>query len=106
MTDSFPRLSARTGRFTLGIPRSITVAPDGSKVWFIRTPDGVTRTGQLLQFDVPTGTETLLVDPQALLDGDESLSPEERARRERSRESGAGIVDFSVDETQVISPVS
>ena len=31
--------------------------------------------------------------------GDESLPPEERARRERSRVSGAGIVDFSVDET-------
>lgn len=97
MTDSFPRLSARTGRFTVGIPRSFTVAPDGTKVWFVRTPDGVTRTGQLFEFDVATGVESLVVDPRQLLDGDESLSDAERARRERSRESGAGIVDFSVD---------
>jgi dipeptidyl-peptidase-4 len=99
VTDSYPRLAARTGRFTLGIPRSITVAQDGSKVWFIRTPDGVTRTGLLFELDVATGTETLLADPRTLLDGDEDLSVEERARRERSRESGAGIIDYSVDET-------
>lgn len=100
MTDSYPRLAARTARFTLGIPRNISVAPDGSKVWYIRTPDGVTRTGQLWEHDVATGEETVLVDPDALLgDAGEQLSDEERTRRERSRESGAGLVDFAVDET-------
>ena len=100
MTDSYPRLAARTARFTLGIPRNISVAPDGSKVWYIRTPDGVTRTGQLWEHDVATGDETVIVDPHALLgDGGEQLSDEERSRRERSRESGAGLVDFAVDET-------
>lgn len=99
MTDSFPRLAARTARFTLGIPRAITVARDGSKVWFIRTPDGVTRAGQLLEFDVATGTETVLVDPDALLETAEDLPAAERARRERARESGAGVVDFTVDDT-------
>jgi dipeptidyl-peptidase-4 len=99
VTDSFPRLSARTARFTLGVPRSFAVAPDGSKVWFVRTPDGVTRTGLLYELDVHTGTERLLVDPRSLLTEDETLSPQERARRERSRESGAGIIDFSVDDT-------
>jgi dipeptidyl-peptidase 4 len=100
MTDSYPRLAARTARFTLGIPRNISVAPDGAKVWYIRTPDGVTRTGQLWEHDVATGEETILVDPDALLgDSGEQLSDEERARRERSRESGGGLVDFSVDET-------
>ena len=38
MTVSYPRLAARTARFTLGIPRNLTVSPDGSKVWYIRTP--------------------------------------------------------------------
>ena len=100
MTVSFPRLSARTARFTLGIPRNIAVSPDGSKVWYIRTPDGVTRTGQLWEHDVATGTETVLVDPTTLLgDADEELSDEERSRRERSREPGAGLVDFNVDDT-------
>ena len=100
MTVSYPRLAARTARFTLGIPRNISVSPDGSKVWYIRTPDGVTRTGQLWEHDVATGTETVIVDPQALLgSGGEQLSDEERARRERARESGAGLVDFAVDDT-------
>jgi len=53
----------------------------------------------LYELDVRTGAETLLVDPRSLLDEDETLSPEERARRERSRESGAGIIDFSVDDS-------
>lgn len=103
MTDSYPRLAARTARFTLGIPRNLTVAADGTKVWYLRTPDGVTNTGLLFEFDVASGTETMLADPRQLRgsanEGNESLPPEERARRERSRVSGAGIVDYSVDKT-------
>lgn len=100
MTDSYPRLAARTLRFTLGVPRNVTVSPDGATVRFIRTPDGVTRTGQLWEFDVATGTESLLVDPQDVLGGaDEDLSEEERSRRERSRESAGGLVSYDVDET-------
>lgn len=100
MTVSYPRLAARTLRFTLGIPRNITVAPDGSTVRFIRTPDGVTRTGQLWEHDVATGTESVLVDPATLLgDAGEQLSAEERSRRERSRESAAGLIGYDVDDT-------
>lgn len=100
MTVSYPRLAARTLRFTLGIPRNITVSPDGRTVRFIRTPDGVTRTGQLWEFDVESGAETILVDPATLLGDDgEQLSAQERARRERSRESAGGVVGYDVDET-------
>ncbi|MGJ9421158.1 prolyl oligopeptidase family serine peptidase [Aeromicrobium sp. CF3.5] len=99
MTISYPRLAARTLRFTLGVPRGITVSPDGRHVRFIRTPDGVTRTGQLWDLDVETGTENLLVDPAALLDGEETLSAAEQSRRERSRESAAGVVSYDVDAT-------
>lgn len=100
MTVSYPRLAARTLRFTLGIPRNITVSPDGRTVRFIRTPDGVTRTGQLWEHDVANATETLLVDPVELLgEAGEELSAEERSRRERSRESAAGLVGYDVDET-------
>jgi len=100
MTVSYPRLAARTLRFTLGIPRNITVSPDGATVRFIRTPDGVSRTGQLWEHDVASGTESVLVDPVALLGDDgEQLSAEERSRRERSRESAAGLVAYDVDDT-------
>ena len=69
MTVSYPRLAARTLRFTLGVPRNVTVSPDGRFVRFIRTPDGLTRTGQLWQYAVDTAQETLLVDPVDLLEG-------------------------------------
>ena len=96
---SFPRLQARTQRFTLGEPRNISVTSDGSTVLFIRTAHGTSRTGLLWAFDVATGQERVLADPEALLgDTGEDLSPEERARRERARESGAGIVGYTVDE--------
>nr|MBA3650621.1 S9 family peptidase [Chthoniobacterales bacterium] len=100
MSVSYPRLAARTLRFTLGIPRNITVSPDGRTVRFIRTPDGVTRTGELWEHDVATGTESVLVDPVALLgDKGEQLSAQERSRRERSRESAAGLVGYDVEES-------
>ncbi len=96
---TFPRLSARTLRFTLGEPRNITVTSDGSKVLFVRTPTGTDRIGALWAFDVATGGERLLADPDDLLgESAEQLSGEERARRERARESGGGIVGFTVDD--------
>ncbi|MEU6157129.1 prolyl oligopeptidase family serine peptidase [Streptomyces sp. NPDC047130] len=100
-TESFPRRHARTQRFTLGAPRAFTVAPDGSRVVFLRSGSGTDRAGALrvLDLDAADGpAERLAADPAALLDGaGEDLSPEERARRERSREGGAGIVSYATD---------
>ncbi|MEU6574390.1 prolyl oligopeptidase family serine peptidase [Streptomyces sp. NPDC046805] len=96
--DSFPRRHARTQRFTLGAPRSFTVAPDGSRVAFLRSRSGTDRSNSLWILDVSDGTEHVAADPDALLGGaGEDLSPEERARRERSREGGAGIVGYATD---------
>ncbi|MGH1562031.1 prolyl oligopeptidase family serine peptidase [Mumia sp. DW29H23] len=101
---SFPRLQARSLRFTLGVPRDLTVSPDGTTVFFVRTPDGSTRTGSLWAFDAETGAETCLADAATLLgDGGEELSAEERARRERSRESAAGIVGYAMDEACAVA---
>ncbi|MFE1313337.1 alpha/beta fold hydrolase [Streptomyces sp. NPDC058755] len=96
--DSFPRRHARTQRFTLGAPRAFTVAPDGSRVAFLRSGSGTDRANSLWILDPTDGTERLAADPHALLEGaSEQLSPEERARRERSREGGAGIVGYATD---------
>ncbi|MFE2043001.1 alpha/beta fold hydrolase [Streptomyces sp. NPDC059477] len=95
---SFPRRHARTQRFTLGAPRSFTVAPDGSRVVFLRSRSGADRAGALWVLDLPGGGERVAADPLTLLGGaGERLSAEERARRERSREGGAGIVGYAVD---------
>ncbi|MFF7802776.1 S9 family peptidase [Streptomyces olivaceus] len=97
-SDSFPKRHARTQRFTLGAPRSFTVAPDGSRVAFLRSGTGTDRANSLWVLDVEEGAERVAADPRALLGGaKERLSPEERARRERSREGGAGIVGYATD---------
>ena len=96
--DSFPRRHARTQRFTLGAPRAFTVAPDGSRVVFLRSNSGTDKANSLWVLDTADGGERVAADPRALLGGaEERLSPEERARRERSREGGAGIVGHATD---------
>ncbi len=97
MTNSFLRLQARTQRFTLGTPRGFQVSPDGSRVLFLRSASGENRQHLLWQLDVASGEEKRLADPEVLLGGDEELSPEERARRERSREQAGGVVGNATD---------
>ncbi|MEV4102953.1 prolyl oligopeptidase family serine peptidase [Nonomuraea sp. NPDC049649] len=97
MSESFPRLHARTRRFTLGVPRSFTVSPDGARVLFLRTKSGTDPVTCLWELDTESHMERLVVDPRALDAGEEDLPPEERARRERSREQAGGVVSYSTD---------
>ncbi|MFE2647659.1 prolyl oligopeptidase family serine peptidase [Streptomyces nigra] len=95
---SFPRRHARTQRFTLGAPRAFTVAPDGSRAVFLRSSSGTDPASSLWVFDTVDGGERVAADPRALLGGaSERLSADERARRERSREGGAGVVSYATD---------
>jgi dipeptidyl-peptidase 4 len=98
VTDSFPRRQARTRRFTLGAPRGVHVSPDGGRVVFLRSRGGTDPVTCLWTLDVDSGEERLVADPHAL-DGrdEEDLPPEERARRERSREQAGGIVGYATD---------
>jgi dipeptidyl-peptidase-4 len=98
VVDSFPRRQARTRRFTLGAPRSATVSPDGARVAFLRSRGGTDPVTCLWTLDVATGEERLVADPRQLGDGGD-LPPEERARRERSREQAGGIVGYAGDRT-------
>ncbi len=95
---SFPRQQARTQRFTIGVPRAFEISPDGGRVAFLRGRDGVDTATCLWVHEAESGTATVLADPRALGADDENLPPEERARRERLRESGGGIVSYSVDD--------
>lgn len=97
MSESFPRLQARTRRFTLGVPRGFTIAPGGDRVVFLRTKSGSDPVTCLWEFDVAGGKERLIADPRALAVDEDDLPPEERARRERSREQAGGIVGYSTD---------
>ncbi len=95
---SFPRLSARTLRFSLGVPRQLEVSPDGRRVLFLRSESGTSRTGSLWVYEVDSGSERLLADPGQLLgSAEEHLPKEELSRRERSREATRGIVSYACD---------
>jgi dipeptidyl-peptidase-4 len=96
---SFPRQHARTQGFSLGVPHSFSIAPDGSRIAFLRARSGTDRETCLWVRDTATGTDRLVADPAALLAGRaEDLPPEERARRERTRQAAAGVVSFAADE--------
>jgi dipeptidyl-peptidase-4 len=94
---SFPRRYAATQRFTLGAPRSFAISPDGQRVVFVRSRGGDDPVGCLWVLDPSTGQERCIADPRDLGGSDGDLPPEERARRERARESAGGIVTYATD---------
>ena len=98
-TGSFPRRQARTRRFTLGEPRDIRVSDDGSRVVFLRSSGPVDPANSLWVLEVAAGVERLVADPGRLTGdhGDRDLPEAERARRERVRETGSGIVSYDAD---------
>ncbi|MEM9515629.1 MAG: prolyl oligopeptidase family serine peptidase [Actinomycetota bacterium] len=108
MSDSFPRQYARTQRFTLGRPRTITASADGRRVMFLRSAAGDDPVTALWVLDVDTGEERCVADPRALLvdPRDETLSAAEQARRERAREGAGGITGYATDGTGRVVAVS
>lgn len=98
-------------RFSLGAPRSARVIAQGDVALFLRSA-GECNTQTALWaswFRQGTHQETLLADPQTLMEqvgqrNEEDIPDAERARRERARESAAGIVSYSTsaDGTRVV----
>ena len=100
VTDSFPRQFARTQRFTLGEPRTVSVSADGRLVIFLRSAAGDDPVNSLWVLDTSSGEEQLVADARELLGETPSeLPPEERARRERTREAALGITGYATDDT-------
>jgi dipeptidyl-peptidase-4 len=93
-SESFPRLRARTQRFTLGEPRTISVCADGQRVLFLRAAAGDDARTGLWALDLPSGEERAVVDPAS----DDDLPAAERMRRERVREGASGVVSYAADE--------
>jgi len=97
MVDTFPRQHARTQRLTLGEPRSFLVSPDGARVVFSRSRAGSDPVNTLWRLDVARGEEHEILDPRALGGDGDSITPEERRRRERAREGAGGVVTCAAD---------
>ncbi|WBQ06593.1 prolyl oligopeptidase family serine peptidase [Kribbella sp. CA-293567] len=92
--SAFPAQWSRTRRFSLGLPRAFTLSPDGQRVLFLRTRGAEDATSCLWLL---AGTEEHLLAAPESLGEDGPLPPAEAVRRERARESAAGIVAYTAD---------
>jgi len=93
----FPRQVARTRGFSLGVPRSFTVSPDGERVVYLRTKTGDDPVSCLWVFEVSGAKERLVFDPGEE-EAERDLTEAERARRERARERSSGVTAYATDE--------
>ncbi len=105
---SYFRDLAETRNYTLGRPVSPTLTPDGKHALFLRSAPR-DPTLKLYELDLATGRERELLTPAQILgDTAEALSPEEKARRERARQSLKGFTSFqlSKDATRLLVTLS
>ncbi len=105
--EAFIRQFAATYGFRLGTPQEITIAPDGD-VLFTRTGPR-SFVGDLYERDANSGEVRQILDAETLLGGgEEQLSAEEKARRERLRKATRGIGGFELsrDGGRLLVPLS
>ena len=99
---------ASTFRFRAGTPTSITPTPDGKAVLFLRSGPR-SRVQDLFEFDIATGQERVVLTAELILGGgEERLTAEELARRERMRQISRGISGFQMsdDGQKLLVPLS
>ncbi len=89
-------------------PRLVQLSPDGQRVTFIRAKQTDTNRFDLWEYNIKEQRSRLLFDADDLHQGDENLSDEEKARRERMRLSGSGIVSYkwSADGKALLFPLA
>jgi dipeptidyl-peptidase-4 len=105
--EGFIAQYAATYGFKLGHPGEVVIAPDGD-VLFTRT-EARSFVADLFERDAQTGEVKKILDAETLLGGgDETLSPEEKARRERMRKATRGISGFQLsdDGARLLVPLS
>lgn len=74
--------------------RGLRFAPDGESLTYLKGRTDDASRYDLWQYHIDSAEHQLLVDSDQLFSGPENLSDEEKARRERMRLSGSGIVSY------------
>ena len=78
--------------------RGLQISPDGSRVTFLKGKESDYEKMDLWEYHIASGKTQLLFDSNDLISGEEVLSDEEKARRERMRIRGSGIVSYQWSE--------
>lgn len=76
-------------------PQKLKLSPDGKRATYIQAREDDYNRFDLWQYEVATGKRSMLIDSKALFSGNEELSDEEKARRERMRVFGTGILEYT-----------
>ncbi|MDP5141530.1 S9 family peptidase [Rheinheimera baltica] len=76
-------------------PRSLSMAPDSSRVTYLKGKAIDANRLDLWEYHIKDAKHRLLVDADSLVTGLETLSDEEKARRERMRLFASGIISYS-----------
>ncbi|MBM7071501.1 S9 family peptidase [Shewanella sp. 202IG2-18] len=87
-------------------PRGLKLSPDGTRVTYLAGRATNQNFYDLWQMDVESGKTSILVNADKLASGE--LSDEEKARRERQRIYGQGIMEYgwSADSQSILIPAS
>jgi len=98
---SSPSLNGQT-------PKSLRFSPDGTRVTYLQGKADDLHRYDLWEYNLASKENKLLVDSQSLFSGPENLSDEEKARRERQRIYGVGIMEyqFSQDGSALLFPLN
>lgn len=104
---TIPRTLAATRNYRNGRPTKVWVTSDGSAAFFLRSEPRDPNQA-LFKLDVTTGEEKKILDVDQILQGPEKVTPEERARRERLRQTATGITSFEItkNELGILVPMS
>lgn len=89
-------------------PKKLKVSPDGKRVTFLRGKDTDYEQQDLWEYEIASGETRMLFNSDDLTDGTVELSDEEKARRERQRIRGSGIIEYhwSADGTALLFPLA
>ncbi len=89
-------------------PVRLQYSPDGSRITFLQGKENDRDQYDLWEYNIADKTKRMLVDSTSLFSGQENLSDEEKARRERMRVYGRGILEYkwSDDGKQLLFPIN
>jgi dipeptidyl-peptidase-4 len=75
-------------------PVALRFSPDGTRVTYLRGKQDDRRQQDLWEYHIGEGINRMLVDSRVLVPEEEQLDDVEKARRERMRIAGKGIVEY------------